>query len=139
MKFSSIFLLVVLGGSISVSALVALPDLTPYVNGLLTPVNIFFATVPDGNNFFNTIELNSVLQPSTFDALRDTYFLLFTQRNREIGQNITSNFASMINSNFNSLKPTRFVIHGWLNDHTSPINTEITAGYLDRGDYNVVS
>lgn len=95
----------------------------PYVNGLLVPLDI---------------DLQFYIQPTTFDALRDVYFILYTRKNPSIGENITSDGNSIKTSSFNRLKPTRVLIHGWKDDHTSAVNTQITAGYLKNGDFNVV-
>lgn len=42
-------------------------------------------------------------------------------------------------TNFNASLPVRFIIHGWLNNYKFEVNTEITAGFLHYGEYNIVS
>ena len=74
-----------------------------------------------------------------FNATRDVGFYLYTQANPAVGQVITGTTASISGSNFNAVNPTRFIIHGYMNNNTSPVNTELTSAYLSRGNFNVVS
>lgn len=74
-----------------------------------------------------------------FDAARDVFFLLYSRKNPIIGQNLTKDPDVVKATNFNSSLQTRFIIHGWLNDHSFPINSEIKTGYLINGDFNIVS
>lgn len=74
-----------------------------------------------------------------FNAENDVFFMLYTQRNPTSGQRLTFNADAIRNTQFNSGAPTRFIIHGWNNDHQSDVNTQITGAYVQRGDFNVVS
>lgn len=72
-----------------------------------------------------------------WNAEHDVFFMLYTQRNPTSGQRITLDADEILRTNFNRFAPTRFVMHGWNNDHQSTVNTLITAAYLQRGDFNV--
>lgn len=98
--------------------------------------------IPDGSGKMHLIDLNPIqgeaIEP-LFNAQNDVFFMLFTQRNPTSGQRLSTNDANAIrNSQWNSGAPTRFVIHGWNNDAKSAVNIQITAGYVNRGDFNVV-
>lgn len=97
--------------------------------------------VPDGDGRMHLIDFNSYqTEPAPFfNADNDVLLILFTQRNRNSGQRLTFDANAIRNTAFNSGAPTRFVIHGWNNDGNSAVNTQITDGYLNRGDFNVVS
>ncbi|XP_012531824.1 pancreatic triacylglycerol lipase [Monomorium pharaonis] len=42
------------------------------------------------------------------------------------------------NSNFDPMKPTRFITHGWINSRESKSCTLVRDAYLAHGDYNVI-
>lgn len=96
--------------------------------------------VPDQNGYFQYINISIYVNglDLDFDAQRDVTFLLYTRKN-PAGEKIVGDFDILDASSFNASLPTRFIIHGWLNDYSFPINTEITAGYLKNGEFNVVS
>jgi pancreatic triacylglycerol lipase len=98
--------------------------------------------IPDGSGKMHLIDLNpyegEAIEPM-FNAQNDVFFLLFTPRNPTSGQRLSTNDANAIrNTQWNSGAPTRFVIHGWNNDAKSAVNTQITAAYVARGNFNVV-
>lgn len=98
--------------------------------------------VPDGSGRMHLVDLENYEVDKAepfFDASIDVFFLLFTQRNPTVGERIEFNLDSLRSSQFNPYKATRFVIHGWNNEYLSDVNLKITAGYLDRSDFNVVS
>jgi hypothetical protein len=87
------------------------------------------------------MDLNPIeVEPEpTFNANNDVFFVLFTRRNPTAGQRLSSNAANIRATNWNSNAPgTRFIIHGFNNDHRSPVNVDITRAYLARADHNVV-
>lgn len=87
----------------------------------------------------NPIELEQEPEP-TFDANTDVFFVLFTRRNPTAGQRLLRTTASINSSQWNSAAGgTRFIIHGWNNNHQSPVNTIITSAFLQRADHNVVA
>lgn len=100
-----------------------------------------WALIPDGSGKMHLIDLNPFEAPVEpfFNAENDVFFMLFTQRNPTNGQRMTIDADLIRNSNFNPAALTRLVIHGWNNDHQSAVNTQITAAYLQKGDFNVVS
>ncbi|TDG38723.1 hypothetical protein AWZ03_014855 [Drosophila navojoa] len=63
---------------------------------------------------------------------------MFTLSNPTEGTKITASSNSIKNSNFNANNPTRFIIHGWLQDGSSDMNTNIRDALLSNGDYNVI-
>ncbi|ALC45596.1 CG17191, partial [Drosophila busckii] len=65
-------------------------------------------------------------------------FYLYTNSNPTKGQQISTKSSSITGSHFNKDHPTRFVIHGWTQSYSAPMNTEITKAWLSRGDYNVI-
>lgn len=77
-------------------------------------------------------------QDPYFDADTDVYVLMYTSGNNQVGQNIKASNDSILNSNFDPSKPVRVVIHGYVDDHSGDMATEITAAFLAFGDYNVV-
>lgn len=97
--------------------------LVPDINGLMQYVNISI--------FINAID-------DSFDADKDVAFLLYTRSNPTNGQRLYRNTSSFASSYFNSSLQTRFMIHGWLNDFSFPVNTEIRDAYLKNGDFNYV-
>lgn len=100
-----------------------------------------FVWVPDLNGYFQYIDISvytHALDPS-FDAERDVFFLLYCRENPREGQMFTKDADVIQTTNFNASLPTRFIIHGWLNNYKFEVNTEITAGFLSYGEYNIVS
>ncbi|XP_064552740.1 phospholipase A1-like [Drosophila montana] len=71
-----------------------------------------------------------------FDA--DVSFYLYTRSNPTKGKKIRASKSSINASYFNKDHPTRFVIHGWTQNHSDSMNTEITKAWLSRGDYNII-
>ncbi|TMW43157.1 hypothetical protein DOY81_011763 [Sarcophaga bullata] len=65
-------------------------------------------------------------------------FYLYTKTNSKKGYKITANAKSVNASNFNPAKPTRFVIHGWLQNHFSSMNKNIRDAWLSSDDCNVI-
>lgn len=97
--------------------------------------------VPDGEGRMHLVDMNpyEVAPEPSFNADRDTFYLLFTRRNRLIGTRITNTVASVSGSNWNSAAAgTRFIIHGWTQDARASLNRDITSAYLSSGDHNVV-
>jgi len=65
-------------------------------------------------------------------------FYLYTKSNPKKPQKIEASRKSVQASNFNPSKPTRFVIHGWTQSHTSDMNYEIRDAWLSKGDFNII-
>ncbi|EDV92798.1 GH18957 [Drosophila grimshawi] len=65
-------------------------------------------------------------------------FYLYTKSNPTSGQAISASGSSVANSHFNKNNPTRFVIHGWTQSQSDPMNTQITKAWLSKGNYNVI-
>lgn len=74
-----------------------------------------------------------------FNAQRDVRFLLSTRQNRNNPQQlIFGNLASVTGSHFDRNRPTRVLIHGWLEDDGSDISTLTSAELLNYYDFNVI-
>lgn len=87
------------------------------------------------------MDLNPIeVEPEpAFNADNDVFFVLFTRRNPTAGQRLSFNAANIRNTQWNSnAAATRFIIHGFNNNHQSPVNVDITRAYLARADTNVV-
>lgn len=102
-----------------------------------------WSLIPDGDGKMHLIDLDP-FEPDTpepaFNAAADVFFVLFTRRNPTAGQRLAQTTGSISGSQWNSgAAGTRFIIHGWNNNHQSPVNRDITAAFLSRGDHNVVS
>lgn len=94
--------------------------------------------VPDANYKMYLVDLNTYEVAPKWNAETDVFFMLYTQRNPTSGQRISLDANEILTrTDFNPNAPTRFVMHGWNNDHQSAVNTLITAAYLQRGDFNV--
>ncbi|XP_053671424.1 phospholipase A1-like [Anopheles nili] len=77
----------------------------------------------------------SHLQPS------DIEFLLYTRQdidNTGHRLELDNVVESLAGSNFRSARPTRIVVHGWLNSKNSPIAENIRDAYLLQWDFNVI-
>lgn len=74
-------------------------------------------------------------QDPFFDAPRDVFFMLFTNENRA-GQIISAD--NIESTTFDKFIPVRVLIHGYMNNYSSPINAQLMKAYLDEGNYNVV-
>lgn len=75
----------------------------------------------------------------SFNAERDTRFLLFSRTNPTVGQQlIFRDLNSLRNSNYNGNLPTRVIIHGFQNDDGSEVNVLLTAAFLRNSDVNVI-
>lgn len=98
-----------------------------------------WVVVPDANYKMYLVDLSTYDFEAApkWNAELDVFFMLYTQRNPTLGQRISINADEILKTNFNRFAPTRFVMHGWNNDHQSTVNTLITSAYLERGDFNV--
>lgn len=93
----------------------------------------------DGHNQYliDTKPLDLEPEPS-FNAETDTIFWLFTRINPTVGQRVSWNAASISASSFNPNNPVRVLIHGFNSGPGSSMNIGPTAGYLQRGEFNVI-
>lgn len=75
-----------------------------------------------------------------FNPDEDIFFVLFTRRNPTVGQRLGWTVGSISGSHWNSAAlGTRFIIHGWNNNHQSDVNTVIAPAFLAAADHNVVA
>jgi len=106
------------------------------------PAHHRWSLVPDSEGRIHLVDLNpfDIQQPEPqWNPDDDVFFLLFTRSNPTIGQRITFSVPSILESNWNSAATgTRFLIHGWLGDHTAMINTDLTPAHLAAADHNVI-
>ncbi|GAB0095684.1 Lipase domain-containing protein [Sergentomyia squamirostris] len=95
--------------------------------------------VPDADGTLHLEDVSNRLMAENSGLrinLVDVVFILSTRSTSKqvIGLGDT---GSLTESSFNPKNPTRFVIHGWLNNADSDINQLIPSAYLSRGDFNV--
>jgi hypothetical protein len=84
----------------------------------------------------NPIEME--IEPK-FNADNDVFFVLYTRRNPTAGQRLSFNAANIRNTQWLATAGgTRFIIHGFNNNHQSPVNRDITRAYLAAANHNVV-
>lgn len=95
--------------------------------------------IPDSEGRMHLIDMKNYAKPvgPLFIAEKDMKFILFT-RNASKGEEISMNFKSIKDSNFNKNHPTRITIHGWNGDETSFVNLKVIEGYLKLGDFNCI-
>jgi pimeloyl-ACP methyl ester carboxylesterase len=98
-----------------------------------------FVQVPDFYGNMITID-NDVPVPPTgyFEAEHGVKFFLYTKNNPEVYQEILMDIDSIKNSNFNSNRKTRFIIHGWGNDVNSNFNIVVRRAMLEAADVNAI-
>lgn len=100
-----------------------------------------WALVPDNEGRMHLMDMNPIeAEPEpSFNPDVDVFFVLFTRRNPTAGQRLSFNAANIRSTNWNSnAGGTRFIIHGFNNNHRSPVNVDITRAFLARADHNVV-
>ena len=74
-----------------------------------------------------------------FDAYRHVRILLQTRNNRNNPQQLNfRDLASVRNSHFSGNRPTRVLIHGWLEDDGADISTQTSQELLNLHDFNVL-
>ncbi|CAO1425040.1 unnamed protein product [Diamesa serratosioi] len=70
---------------------------------------------------------------------RDILLILYTNNSSESGEEIIFQDETYLEeSDFNSNRPTILIIHGFLGDEKSYVNTELKNGYLANFDVNVI-
>lgn len=73
------------------------------------------------------------------DAYIKVNFRLFTQKQpTEATQLLTNFYDSLRDSSFDPTKPTKLLVHGFLNGHDSFINERLRPAYLRNHDVNVI-
>lgn len=88
----------------------------------------------DNFGYLHKIDINRVKDEVTtvnFSPEEGVIFELYTLKNPREPQ-ILTDYVSILNSNFNPLRPTRIFIHGW----KSRLNSEFTEGYFDEAKYD---
>ncbi|XP_062554733.1 phospholipase A1-like [Armigeres subalbatus] len=68
----------------------------------------------------------------------DVVFVFFSQTNSAGSAYRLSELDYVDDATFDVLRPTRVVIHGWLNNRNSPLNVKIRQTYLRKWNYNVI-
>ena len=73
-----------------------------------------------------------------FDANRDTVLLLSTQENRGNPYRLEfKNETNLMDSPWDSSRPTRVLVHGYLEDDSSDITLDTSEELLEYDDFNV--
>lgn len=77
--------------------------------------------------------------PLETDADVIVHFRLYTRENPDDAQMLKINDKRELGkSNFDSSKPTKVLVHGFLNKNDSPINQKLKSTYLSNHDVNVL-
>ncbi|KAK0175384.1 hypothetical protein PV327_009136 [Microctonus hyperodae] len=91
----------------------------------------------------NPLDLISNIQcgPTNLEASRDNVtFYLFTRSNRDTGYILKINDGDNLNTSpFNSVRPTKYIVHGWTDSAETPWVVKIRQYYLDLDDYNIIA
>ena len=111
-------------------------DQNPRVNG----ENGWYVPNVDGTFNWVPIQAKSIESYAVFQR-RPTIvdFYLYTRSNPEEPQGIEASHESIKESNFNKDHPTRFVIHGWQQDHHAELNILVRDAWLSKGEYNIIA
>ena len=70
--------------------------------------------------------------------LSKVHFYLWTQENPVEHQTVQLDLADLLNSNFDPLRPTKILAHGW-NSYGRGYGQDFAPIFLEVGDYNVFS
>ncbi|XP_028161532.1 pancreatic lipase-related protein 2-like [Ostrinia furnacalis] len=101
-----------------------------------------FVQYTDENGLQKTIDLEEEVDEDLLDSL-DSYIdrcVLFTRENPSEGQNLEmNNVESILSSNFDPNAPTVVVVHGWLGNQDSGMNTQVREAFLSKGPANVIA
>ncbi|CAO1342007.1 unnamed protein product [Diamesa hyperborea] len=99
-----------------------------------------WSLVPAADGNMHLVDLNPLeiqtIEPM-FNAQSDVFYLLYTQSSPN-GVRIGMNANEIRGSTFNAAHPTRFLIHGWLNNQTAAVNVLSIEAYLRRGNFNII-
>lgn len=99
-----------------------------------------WSLVPAADGNMHLVDLNPLeiqtIEPM-FNAQSDVFYLLYTQSSPN-GVRIGMNANEIRGSTFNAAHPTRFLIHGWLNNQTATVNVLSIEAYLRRGNFNII-
>ncbi|KAL9698114.1 hypothetical protein quinque_001555 [Culex quinquefasciatus] len=69
----------------------------------------------------------------------DIRFIFYSRTNYTGYVHNLNGLTLLSESVFDSSRPTRIIIHGWLNNGDSPLNDHLRKAYLYNWDYNVIS
>lgn len=94
--------------------------------------------------FENKIEIISFIfigllsRSIAFDPSSDVQFELYTRDNRQVPQVIdTHGEPAIVNSKFQSTRPTRIFVHGYRSKHK--VINRYAEAFLNAGDYNFIA
>nr|XP_019552886.2 phospholipase A1-like [Aedes albopictus] len=68
----------------------------------------------------------------------DVLFVFFSRANSAGSAYRFSELKNVNDTVFDASRPTRVIVHGWLNNRDSPLNVNIRKTYLKRWNYNVI-
>lgn len=97
--------------------------------------------IPDSTGKFYLANLKQLEKQFLLEPRLETRlsYRLYTRKNPTTRQKIVINdIDTLRNSNFNVDHPTRIILHGWMGNYKSPVNTMLRDAYLKRGDYNII-
>jgi pancreatic triacylglycerol lipase len=99
-----------------------------------------WALVNNDDGQLNLVDTNPIeIEPEpSFNANTDVFFVLFTRRNPTAGQRLGFDANAIRNSQWRAANGLRIQIHGFQNNHQSPVNSVMRQAFLARADHNVV-
>ncbi|CAD7079314.1 unnamed protein product [Hermetia illucens] len=100
-----------------------------------------WAMIPDGSGRLHLTNIKQLEHEASLMPRVETVarFLLYTRKNPTNAQELyQADSDGLKKSNFDASRPTRFIIHGFINDGDSEVNVVVRDAYLARGDYNVI-
>ncbi|KAF2361826.1 Lipase/vitellogenin [Trinorchestia longiramus] len=89
-------------------------------------------------DFYDPIIRPINLPPDTREAI-NTHYTLYTRTQPEGVPLTRRTLRRIIDTSYDPFKPTKFIIHGFLDDQNSTWIKEMVRGLLFHGDYNVFS
>lgn len=100
-----------------------------------------WALVNDGDGKLHLVDTNPIeIEPEPFfNANNDVFFVLFTRRNPTAGQRLGFDANAIRNSQWRAASGLRIQIHGFQNNHQSPVNSVMRQAFINRADHNVVA
>ncbi|XP_075979721.1 pancreatic lipase-related protein 2-like [Anticarsia gemmatalis] len=98
---------------------------------------------PDGDEKMHTVDLEDDVDEEVIDDVANdptkVQYLLFTRHNPTDGQNLIYNDEDSIRqSYFNAKASTVVIVHGWLSNQDSGVNSAIRDAYLGKETSNVI-
>ncbi|XP_073966207.1 pancreatic triacylglycerol lipase-like [Choristoneura fumiferana] len=75
----------------------------------------------------------------TYNPDTENVYHLFSRQNPTVSQPMLLGVPSLVATNFNALRPTVIILHGWSSGPTSPFNLHLIPRVLQAADVNVIA